>query len=142
MSVNISFFLVPKREISYLPFNCTMRQALESMEHHGYTAVPLIDPENKYAGTLTEGDLLWKFKNTPGLTLKGAEKIPLSDIVRRVDNRPVRIYASMDDLLDLAIDQNFVPVVDDGGVFIGIVRRRDIIEYYAGKQREGVRMVK
>ncbi len=142
MSINISFFLVPKREIAYLPFNCTMRQALESMEHHGYTAVPLIDEENKYTGTLTEGDLLWKYKNTPGLTLKEAEKIPLSDIVRRVDNRPVSIYASMDDLLDLAIDQNFVPVVDDVGVFIGIVRRRDIIEYYAGKRGKDMRAVK
>lgn len=142
MSVNISFFLVPKREIAYLPLHCTMRQALESMAHHGYTAVPIIDENNKYAGTLTEGDLLWKYKNTPGLTLKDTEKILLKDIPRRTDNRPVQIYASMEDLLALVIDQNFVPVVDDVGVFIGIVRRREIIEHYARKRGIELKMVK
>jgi len=31
----------------------------------------------------------------------------------------------------LAIDQNFVPVVDDDDRFIGIIRRKTIIEYCA-----------
>ncbi|MTI96609.1 MAG: CBS domain-containing protein [Firmicutes bacterium] len=106
-----------------------MRQALEKMEYHRYTAVPLIDEQKRYAGTLTEGDLLWKFKNTPGLDFRGTEKILLSEVPRRVDNQPVRIYANIGDLLSLAIDQNFVPVTDDQEVFIGIVRRREIIEY-------------
>ena len=130
MSDNVAFFLIPKKEVAYLPINCTMRQAMERMEHRGYTAVPIIDENNKYVGTLTEGDLLWKFKNTPGLDLKGTEKIMLKDIPRRMDNHPVRIYASIEDLLSLVIDQNFVPVVDDNDVFIGIVRRREILEHY------------
>ncbi|MBR3218186.1 MAG: CBS domain-containing protein, partial [Exiguobacterium sp.] len=33
-------------------------------------------------------------------------------------------------------DQNFVPVVDDGKYFIGIIRRRDIIEYYSTKLKQ------
>ncbi len=103
------------------------------MEYHRYTAVPLIDEKGKYAGTLTEGDLLWKFKNTPGLSFKDTENIFLKDIPRNVHNYPTRIYANIEDLLSLAIDQNFVPVVDDQGVFIGIVRRREIIEHYTEK---------
>ena len=43
----------------------------------------------------------------------------------------MRIDATMDDLIERAIEQNFVPVVDDQGIFIGIVRRREIIEYCA-----------
>lgn len=128
-SVNVAFFLIPKKDVAYLPLKCTMRQALEKMEYHRYTAVPLIDEQKRYAGTLTEGDLLWKFKNTPGLDFRGTEKILLSEVPRRVDNQPVRIYANIGDLLSLAIDQNFVPVTDDQEVFIGIVRRREIIEY-------------
>ncbi|GAE24518.1 inosine-5'-monophosphate dehydrogenase [Halalkalibacter wakoensis JCM 9140] len=46
-------------------------------------------------------------------------------------NKPVRINSKMTDLLTLAISQNFIPVVDDHGIFIGIIRRREIIEYYA-----------
>lgn len=130
MTDNVAFFLVPKKEVAYLPINCTMRQAMERMENRGFRAVPIIDENNKYVGTISEGDLLWKFKNTPGLTLKGTEKIMLKDIPRRMDNQPVRIYASINDLITLVIDQNFVPVVDDHDVFIGIVRRREVLEHY------------
>ena len=115
---NVAFFLVPKKEVAYLPINCTMRQAMERMENRGFRAVPIIDENNKYVGTLSEGDLLWKFKNTPGLTLKGTEKIMLKDIPRRMDNQPVRIYASITDE-DFVIDQNRT-VNDDNDAFIGV----------------------
>jgi CBS domain-containing protein len=101
------------------------------MEYHRYTAVPLVDDEGKYVGTLTEGDLLWKIKNTPGLSFENTNKIPLANVPRFRQNKPVNIDARMENLIDLAVTQNFVPVVDDEGVFIGIVRRREIIEYYA-----------
>lgn len=128
--MNIAFFLLPKKEVVYLPLKCTMRQALEKMEYHRYTAIPLIDEHGKYAGTLTEGDLLWMMKNTPGLTFEGTAKIYLGEVPRRITNNPVRIDAEIEDLLSLAIVQNFVPVVDDNGIFIGIIRRREIMEYY------------
>ncbi|MBP2653716.1 MAG: domain containing rane protein [Firmicutes bacterium] len=129
--MNIAFFLVPKNEVIYLPINCTMRQALEKMEYHRYTAIPLVDELGKYAGTITEGDLLWKMKNTPGLTFADTERITITDIYLRMINTPVKINSEMEELLSLAIVQNFVPVVDDNGIFIGIIRRREIIEYYA-----------
>lgn len=130
MTKNISFFLIPKQDVVYLTTNATMRQALEKMEYHRYSAVPLIDSMGKYVGTLTEGDLLWQMKNTPGLSFENTNKISINDIPQRVQNISVRISAKMEDLIELAITQNFVPVVDDNDVFIGIVRRREIIEYF------------
>lgn len=129
--MNIAFFLIPKKEVVYLNIKCTMRQALEKMEYHKYTAVPLIDEAGHYVGTLTEGDLLWKLKNTPGLSMENTEKIRLDQVPRRVNNTPIYINAEMEDLMSLAIEQNFVPVVDDHGIFIGIIRRREILEYGA-----------
>lgn len=129
--MNIAFFLIPKKDVVYLKYNSTMRQALERMEYHSYMAVPIIDDDGKYVGTLTEGDLLWKLKNTPGLTFANMEKVPLSDIPRHANNAPVSIHAHMEDLIARAAVQNFVPVVDDQGIFIGIVRRRELIEYCA-----------
>ncbi len=130
--MNVAFFLKPKNELVYLPVRATMRQALEKMEHHRYTALPLIDEDGRYAGTITEGDLLWKIKDIPGFCLGDAERIPLMEVPRHLDMKPVRIDAEIEDLLSLAINQNFVPVVDDEGVFIGMIRRREIIEYCAG----------
>ena len=129
--MNIAFFLIPKNEVVCLTTKTTMRQALERMERNSYAAVPLVDENGCYAGTITEGDLLWKLKNTPGLDLNGMEKVTLKDIATHAKNKPVRIDSRIVDLLMLASEQNFVPVVDDQGVFIGIVRRREIIEYCA-----------
>lgn len=127
--MNIAFFLIPKKDIVYLKENATMRQALERMEYHSYTAVPLINSEGKYVGTITEGDLLWKLKNTPGLTFQNTEDIFLSEVEQHVQNMPVTIDAQIEDLISRAVMQNFVPVVDDHQIFIGIVRRREMIEY-------------
>lgn len=127
--MNVAFFLIPKKDIIYLKENATMRQALERMEYHSYSAVPLIDDEGKYVGTITEGDLLWKLKNTPGLTFQNTEDISLSEVEQHVQNLPVTIDAEIEDLISRAVVQNFVPVVDDQQVFIGIVRRREMIEY-------------
>lgn len=127
--MNIAFFLVPKKEVVYLTDDATMRQAMEKIEYHQYTAIPILDGQGKYVGTLTEGDLLWKLKNTPGLTFDSTSRIPLKDVPLRKKNEPVQIDAHIEDLISLAVSQNFVPVVDDHGVFIGIVRRREMIEY-------------
>jgi CBS-domain-containing membrane protein len=127
--MNIAFFLIPKQDVICLPYDATMRQALEKMEYHRYTAIPLLDEQGKYVGTLTEGDLLWKLKNTPGLDFSQTHKILLTDIPRHVKNKTVRIDSQMESLVELAAIQNYVPVIDDQGIFIGIIRRREIIQY-------------
>ena len=127
--MNIAFFLTPKNEVVCENSEATMRQVMERMEHHGYTAIPLIDKHGKYVGTLTEGDILWKLKNTPDLNFKNSEVIKVKDIPKRVDHKSVSIGADIESLISLAVNQNFVPVVDDNGIFIGIIKRSDIIEY-------------
>lgn len=127
--MNILFFLTPKSEVAFIYDDQTLRQALEIMEYHRYTAVPIIDKLGKYIGTITEGDMLWGIKNQYNLSLKGAEKMPVTTIPRRSDNRPVSIDATMEDMIDKALNQNFVPVVDDQENFIGIITRKDIIRY-------------
>lgn len=131
MAVNVAFFLLPKAEVVWLSPRNTLRQALERMEYHRYTAVPLVDEAGRYAGTLTEGDLLWFIKRTPGFTFDQAERILVRDVPQRLHNEAVSIRADVRDLVRLAAVQSFVPVVDDRGLFIGIVRRREIIEYCA-----------
>lgn len=127
--MNIAFFLIPKKDVIYLKYNATMRQALERMEYHRYSAIPLIDDAGRYMGTITEGDLLWKLKNTPGLSFQNTENIRLPEVEQHRQNQPVSINAMMEDLISRAVEQNFIPVVDDQQIFIGIVRRREILEY-------------
>lgn len=127
--MNIVFFLTPKSEIIYATTEATMRQVLEKMEYHTYTAIPLIDEEGKYVGAIREGDLLWKLKNTAGLTIEDTNKISIKDVERHTKSNTVSINSNIMDLVSLVKTQNFVPVVDDDDTFIGIIKRSDIINY-------------
>lgn len=127
--MNILFFLKPKAEVAFVYDYHTLRQAMEIMEYHKYSSIPMINREGKYIGTITEGDLLWGLKKLNILNLKGAEDIAITKIARRADYRPVSADSNMEDLMEKAMDQNFVPVIDDQQNFIGIITRKDIIGY-------------
>ena len=121
--MNILFFLSPKQDLMYVYDDFTLRQTLEKWENNRYASIPVLNRKGEYVGTLTEGDILWAMKNLHGLDLEASEDVPISSFPRRRDYKPVTVTTDMPTLLKAAIDQNFVPVVDDRNVFIGMVRR-------------------
>ncbi len=127
--MNILFFLTPKSEVEYIYDDFSLRQTLEKMEHHKYTAIPILNRSGAYIGTITEGDLLRVIKDKYSLTLHEAEDLPIRQVSRRWHNNPVNINCNIEDLVMTAMRQNFVPVVDDERKFIGIITRKDILEY-------------
>ena len=127
--MNILFFLTPKCDVAYVKEEDSLRNTLEKMEFHRYSAIPVLSKDGKFAGTLTEGDLLWEIKNQLNLDLKEAENVLVKDIPMRKHFEAVGINSSMEGLVARSLTQNFVPVVDDLGHFIGIVKRRDLMDY-------------
>jgi CBS domain-containing protein len=105
-----------------------MRQAVEKMKHHGYTAVPVINRDGGYVKTIAEGDFLWFMLQRGIANVTDMENYRVKDIPRRVVCEPVYVNSTIEDLLMLSMNQNFVPVIDDRDVFIGIVTRSDIIQ--------------
>ena len=126
---NILFFLTPKAMCAFLLDDYTVRQALEKMDAAHYAALPILNRQGEYVGTLTEGDVLWAMKNLCNMDLRKAETHRIMEISRKKDNIPVRVTTSMFDLIERASTQNFVPVVDDKDAFIGIITLRSIIQY-------------
>jgi CBS domain-containing protein len=133
--VNVAFFLTPKQDVVWLPATATMRQALERMEFHRYAAVPILDAEGKYVATITEGDLLWMMKHNTSMSFADTERVRIADVPRARVVQPVHVDAQVEALLSLAMEQNFVPVVDDRERFIGIVRRSAIVEHLRARRR-------
>ena len=129
--MNILFFLTPKASCEMLYDDESIREALERMELAGFQALPIVrKSDGSYCGTLTEGDLLWAMKNLCFFDVQQAEMHSIMEIAHRRDNLPVSVGHDMRDLLDKALEQNFVPVVDDRNKVIGIVTRRSILRHY------------
>ena len=107
--MNIAFFLTPKSQVAYIREGSSIRQGLEKMQRHGYTCLPVISKDGRFLGCINEGDFLWNI---------------ISDRYT-----PVRVTTTMEELLRHATEQNFVPVVDDRDIFMGIVTRRALLTY-------------
>ena len=128
---NVLLFLTPKSAVAYLEDDFTLRQTIEKMKFHRYSAVPIVDKNGKYIGTITEGDIFWYIYNnqTKIVSTYDIENIRLKDVPRNRDNAAVNASAKISDLINVAVNQNFVPVVDDSNSFIGIITRKTVIAH-------------
>ena len=133
--MNVAFFMQPKSSVAFLYDDFTIRQALEKMHYHGYTAIPVLDRQGHYLGTVREGDFLWFIVKGEGqeahtMAIESLESFKLSELnIDAGKNPSVLITATIEELLMRAMNQNFIPVVDDRNLFIGIVTRKDVINH-------------
>ncbi len=125
--MNVISLLTPKAQVTYLYDDCTIRQGLEKLQAHGYTAIPVLSRDGSYVGTVSEGDFLWYLLDETGVALKTLMRFPMREVMREDFNPAVSVRVSMEELLERAKRQSFIPVVDDRGAFMGIVTRQTIM---------------
>ncbi len=128
--MNILAFIIPKNEVVFVYDHDTVKEALLKLETHRFTSIPVLNQEGNYIGTLTEGDLLWNIKNLVKFNMNTADKMLIKDLKRFRDYETIQMTASINELITKATSENFVPVVDQHGLFIGIVTRKVIINYF------------
>jgi len=125
---SVLFLLTPETKVACLNVNMNVRQALEKMRAHGFSAIPLISNEGEYIGTVSEGDLLWHIAEEKEISLEHLKEDNITDLERRHDVPAVKVDADIDVLVEKIVNHNFVPVVDDRNVLMGIVTRRRVMQ--------------
>ena len=135
--MNILFFLTPKSEVAFIFNDYTIDKALQVFQTYRYSAIPMIDRDGKYLGTVTEGDFLWGMVENNEITMDNLHTKKVGELPLRVQHKAVSSTARMEDMMAIAKDQNFVPVVDDNDVFIGIVTRKEILKYCYTEMEKG-----
>ena len=137
--MNIFRFIIPKSLVEYITDDSTLRQGFEKMRFHRYVTIPVIDSDGKYVGMLRNDDILEYFLSESSVDLRRAERVTVRDVVDTAYSRPLYHNATMHELFELVKEHNSVPVVDDRGCFIGIVLRRDVmnflLKYYDPEKR-------
>lgn len=123
--------MIPKVSTVFLKENQTVRQGWEIMSRDGYTAIPVLDADGGYIGTISEGDFL-KFIIAAGtLDMQHMENHRISELVRKDFCPALEIHASTAQVIDSILNQNFVPIVDSRNALCGILTRRGVIKYLA-----------
>ncbi|HBZ64127.1 MAG TPA: CBS domain-containing protein [Lachnospiraceae bacterium] len=131
--MNLLFLLKPKNSVDFIYADDSMRKGLAKLRTSGYTAAPVVTREGKYMGTVTEGDFLWYLHDTTEPLEEIVNEVYVEQITRENWNQPVHISATMDELLELVLNQNFVPVVDDRNLFVGIITRQSVIRHFVDR---------
>ena len=126
--MNVISLLTPKTNVAWLYEDWTIRQGLEKLRFHGHTAIPVLAKDGSYVGTVSEGDFLWCLLDQGSGDIQTQEKQPLRRVIRPGFNPAVRIDVALEELVERALRQSFIPVVDDRGAFVGIVTRQNIIK--------------
>lgn len=129
--INIAQIMTPKVLTVQICDHDSVRQGVEIFQRYGYTAIPVVSEDGKYLGSVTEGDF-WRHMCSIGTTDKKAqEKYRIRDIFRPDFCEPLHIDADMQEVVEVALKQNFTPIVDGRGCLSGIVTRQALIRYLA-----------
>ena len=128
--MNILYFLTPKSEIDYIYDDSSLFKAMQIFDKHNFYVLPLINKKGRYIGTITASDILGCIKENFDLSVKASADFPIKNVKRIREYKAVNGgTTTMEEIVVVALDQNFVPVVDDDGNFIGIITRKSIMNW-------------
>lgn len=127
--MNIAQMMIPKICTVFLHETNTIRQGLEVMIRHGYTVIPVLNSNEKYFGSVSEGDFLrWVLQNET-IDKKVYEKHYIDEIMKKDSLKSLNFNADGKSVIQAVIQQNFVPITDARGILSGILTRKSVIEY-------------
>lgn len=131
---NILSLLTPKTSLVYLNDNVTIRQALEKMRVHRFTSIPVINhKDGTYVGSIAEGDLLYNLIKEESVSIKELEDKYITEIIRPKYMPAMRADTTIEEMIDLITIQNYVPIVDDRNILMGIITRKSAMKYLVDK---------
>jgi CBS domain-containing protein len=128
--------LTPRNEVITIEPGATLGEAYRLLAANRLGAIPIVDARGRYAGAITEGDILSSIASSEDTFAEHVRRWRVEDIPRRLKNVPVRIDATVEELLGRAASQSFVPVLDDREVFVGIVRRDAVLTAFRARLGE------
>lgn len=122
--MSVAFFLTLKKELVYAKLTSTVRQVLERMKYYKCTQIIILNDEGAYIGIISKEDLMSKIE---GLQIKfeNLSKMGIMGMVKSMTDKAINIDYNIEDLI--MDNGNFVPVVDDNNIFIGVIKKSDAL---------------
>ena len=117
-----------KANIVRLTSDMSIEEALKIILKSNLSSVPVIEKDsNRYLYSLSSTALLKKI--VAAKDDLSVYKEPISTVTLERFIVPCSLETNIESLIDLVVNQNFVPLVDSAGVFQGIVTRKAVINY-------------
>lgn len=141
MELNVFFFLKMKKDVIFFYDDFTIQEGLQLMQKHQFTAMPVVDHDGIYLGTINEGDFLRYFLTHNDIAPDHLMDTEVKHLLREGFNPSVTVETPVDEIFQHSLNQNFVPITDDRQIFIGIVTRKTILAYLLEEAKKYIPLI-
>ncbi|EOH88490.1 cyclic-di-AMP-binding protein CbpB [Enterococcus pallens] len=127
MSEKKDAMMIPAENVANVMVGNPLEHALLVLSKVGYSKIPVLDKGDRFIGLLSLNDVVNKMMDLNGIDTKNLSKYTVADVMdTEID--VVKENCDLEDIMHLLVDAAFIPVLDDDGIFKGIVTRREILK--------------
>ncbi|GKV55758.1 CBS domain-containing protein [Sporosarcina sp. NCCP-2222] len=125
----IAEYLIPAEKVAHVQIGNFAEHALLVLTKTGYSAIPVLDSQNRLKGLLGIGMITDAILGLERIEYERLETIKVDEIMQ-TDIPNVKTTDRFQKGLDLLINHPFLCVTDDDGVFAGILTRRVVLKQF------------
>ena len=123
-------FIIPASRIAFVEDDNPLYHAFMVLTRVKYSKVPVLDSKNQVVGLLSLAMITDKMMATDKITLDPLTELKVKDVMQTNFDKINFAQTTLEAQLHLLVDNAFLPVVDNHGVFQGLLTRREWIKAF------------
>lgn len=124
----IEEFVISSEKVAHVQIGNSAEHALLVLTKTGYAAIPVLDSKYRFQGLINAQMITDSILGMNHIEYERLPEIRVQEIMNK-EIPVIHIEERFQKALDLVINQNFLCVVDDEGMFRGILTRRVILKH-------------
>lgn len=123
---DIDSLVTPASEVAVVGSSNTLDHALLLMTSNKYSVVPVIDEKSKMKGLISMPVIMEAIMDIEDVQFDQLDEITVDKIMDR-EYPVVQMDYELEDILRTLVHNAFISVVDNEGVLVGIITRKEIL---------------
>lgn len=119
--------VIPADNVANVMKENPLEHALLVLSQVGYSSIPVLDKDDRFVGLLTLTDVVSKMMELDEIDSDNLSQFTVADVMQ-TDIGTITEKSDLEDILHLLVDANYLPVLDEKGLFKGIITRREILK--------------
>ncbi|MGI2327374.1 cyclic-di-AMP-binding protein CbpB [Planococcus sp. YIM B11945] len=127
LETRIEDYIISSEKVAHVQLGNSAEHALLVLTKTGYSAVPVLDLKYRFCGLINAQRITESILGMNHIEYERLPEIRVEEIMQ-TDLPLIQITDRFQRALDLLINQNFLCVVDEDSMFMGILTRRVILK--------------
>ena len=123
-------FLIPASRIAFVQADNPLYHAFLILTKVKYSKIPVLDKDRKVVGLLSLAMITDEMLKVDKISIDPLNELKVQDVMQTDFDKINFVQTTLETQLHLLVDNAFLPVVDDRGIFQGLLTRREWIKAF------------